>query len=59
MSNRSFLELGRQFYAWHRDGRIRFEFGGHSKDLELEVERLSGLIDYVEKKRESLVKRGS
>ncbi|MEI6437169.1 MAG: hypothetical protein WCO69_00290 [Candidatus Omnitrophota bacterium] len=59
MSNRSFLELGRQFYEWHRDGRVRLEYGGHSKDLELEVERLAGLIDYVEKKREAInLKKG-
>lgn len=54
MGNRSFLELGRQFYAWYRDGRVRLDYGGHSKDLELEVERLAGLIDYVQKKRLAL-----
>jgi len=59
MSNRSFLELGRQFYQWLRDGKIRLEYGGNSKDLELEVERLAGLIDYVEKKRGTIIPKKS
>ncbi|MBF0511511.1 MAG: hypothetical protein HQL13_04190 [Candidatus Omnitrophica bacterium] len=46
--------LGRQFYEWHREGKLIFQYGGQSKDLELEVDRLIGLIDYVEKKHQGL-----
>ncbi|MBF0486353.1 MAG: hypothetical protein HQL16_07570 [Candidatus Omnitrophica bacterium] len=54
MNKRYFQVLGRQFYQWYQDNKIRFEYGGHSKDLELEVERLTGLINYVEKKKKAL-----
>ncbi|MBF0571445.1 MAG: hypothetical protein HQL12_06185 [Candidatus Omnitrophica bacterium] len=57
MDKRCFQALGRQFYEWHRDHRIVFTYGGHSKDLELEVERLTGLIDYVKQKKEDLLKK--
>ncbi|MBF0477926.1 MAG: hypothetical protein HQL26_00420 [Candidatus Omnitrophica bacterium] len=55
MNNKFFNDLGQQFYAWYRDHKIRFEYGGQSKDLELEVERITGLINYVEKKKASLL----
>ncbi|MBF0479922.1 MAG: hypothetical protein HQL26_10610 [Candidatus Omnitrophica bacterium] len=55
MNNKFFNDLGKQFYGWYRDNKIRFEYGGKSKDLELEVERIAGLIDYVEKKKAALV----
>jgi len=55
MNNRFFHDLGKQFYEWHKNNKVWFEYGGHSKDLELEVERLAGLIDYVEKKKEDLL----
>ncbi|MBF0503597.1 MAG: hypothetical protein HQL14_00705 [Candidatus Omnitrophica bacterium] len=54
MDKRCYQALGRQFYLWHRGNRIKFQYAGHSKDLELEVERVMGLIDYVEKKKTAL-----
>ncbi len=58
MNKKFFQVLGKQFYEWHRDNKIKFEFKGHSRDLELEVDRLTGLIDYVAKKKRSLLKKG-
>ncbi|MBF0123506.1 MAG: hypothetical protein HQL21_08925 [Candidatus Omnitrophica bacterium] len=55
MDKRFFRTLGKQFYDWYRDNKIRFEYAGHSKDLELEVERLTGLINYVEQKKKALI----
>ena len=57
MNKRFYKSLGRQFYEWHRDNKIKFDYTGHSKDLELEVERLAGLIDYVQKKKISLLSK--
>jgi hypothetical protein len=55
MNDRFFHDLGKQFYEWHRSNRIRFEYGGPGKDPEPEVERIAGLIDYVEKKKDALL----
>lgn len=52
----SLRELGRQFHAWHKDNRIQFEYGGRGRGLELEIERIMGLIDYVAQKKETLLK---
>ncbi len=57
MDKRFFQDLGRQFYEWHRDGKVDFEYTGHSKDLELEVERLTGLVDYILKKKGALLRK--
>ena len=54
-NTQAYLEIGRQFYAWHKDSRVQFEYGNNSKDLELEVERIVGLIDYVLEKKEKLL----
>ncbi|MBF0569709.1 MAG: hypothetical protein HQL18_02915 [Candidatus Omnitrophica bacterium] len=57
MDKRCFQTLGQRFYEWHRGGKIKFEYGGGSKDLELEVERLIGLINYVEDKKKTLASK--
>ncbi|MBF0217833.1 MAG: hypothetical protein HQL30_12675 [Candidatus Omnitrophica bacterium] len=55
MGKHSFRNLGKQFYEWYRDGLVQFEYAGKSKDLVSEVERVTKLIDYVEKKKAALV----
>ena len=57
MGHQFFYDFGKQFYEWHKDNKIQFEFKGHSRDVELEVERIAGLIDYVGKKKEALLKK--
>ncbi|MBF0330872.1 MAG: hypothetical protein HQL17_02965 [Candidatus Omnitrophica bacterium] len=57
MNKSVFKALGQQFFKWHRTHHLKFEYAGHSKDLELEVKRLTGLIDYVEKKKAKLLRK--
>lgn len=54
MENPSFQDIGRQFYAWHKDNKIRFEYKDTGKDAELELRRIVDLIDYMEKKKAAL-----
>ncbi|MBF0494117.1 MAG: hypothetical protein HQL28_03180 [Candidatus Omnitrophica bacterium] len=56
MKNRALRDLGKQFYEWQKSGACEFEYGGDSKDLNLEVERITKLIDYLEAKKEALSK---
>lgn len=47
MDKCALADLGRQFYQWHKDNLIRFECGSQSREIESELERIVGLIDYL------------
>lgn len=54
MEKACFQETGRQFYAWHKAKKIRLEYKISGGDVELELKRMVGLIDYVENKKAAL-----
>lgn len=58
MQNSAFGELGAQFYKWIKDNRIRFKYEGQAQEMELEIERIVGLIGYIEKEKMVALKRG-
>ncbi|MBF0384245.1 MAG: hypothetical protein HQL27_00085 [Candidatus Omnitrophica bacterium] len=56
MENREYLSLGKTFYEWHKDGKLKFLYQEESKNLSAEVDRISELIEYVKSKKEKLAK---
>jgi len=50
-----FRNLGRMFYDWYETDRVKFVYGTEGKSLDVEIEHISELIEYVKKKKESLV----
>ncbi|MBF0521933.1 MAG: hypothetical protein HQL24_02635 [Candidatus Omnitrophica bacterium] len=54
MENKIYLDLGKSFYDWHHSGKLKFFFEEDNKNLEMEIERVSELVEYVKEKREDL-----
>ena len=56
--NKKILQnLGQNFYEWHKDKKLNFVYGTDSQNLEMEIERISELIEYVKVKKESLIEQ--
>lgn len=43
--------LGQRFYEWYKEGKVVFDYANRGEDLEIEIERISELIEYVESKK--------
>ena len=57
MDKNAFCDLGKHFYAWYKENLVQFEYSGNSVELESELERIVGLIDYTENKKNTLFKK--
>ncbi len=45
-----YRRLGQKFYEWYKDGKLVLIYAHMGKDLEIEIERISELIEYVKSK---------
>ena len=55
MKREVFRDLGQMFYDWYKTDRVKFVYGTEGRDCEIEIEHISELIEYVKKKKESLL----
>ncbi len=55
MKKRIFRDLGCSFYDWYKTNRVKFVYGTDGKDLDIKIEHISELINYVKKKKKSLM----
>ncbi len=51
-----FQNLGQTFYEWYKQDKLKFIYGTDSRNLEMEIKRISELIEYVLNKKNHLAK---
>lgn len=54
MNKNVYQDLGKLFYAGYKENLVQFEYPGNSVELESELERIVGLINYIENKKKTL-----
>ncbi|MBF0252336.1 MAG: hypothetical protein HQL29_00830 [Candidatus Omnitrophica bacterium] len=54
ISGSDYCELGKLFYDYFSDKKIEVTVDSNKEDLEMELERITGLIDYIKVKKTKL-----
>jgi len=59
MQKEDLVDLGRNFYEWHKTGKVHFVYSTDGKNFIEEIARISKLISYVEDKKDRLLKNNN
>jgi hypothetical protein len=49
---KKFRNLGQTFYRWYKADKVKFVYGTEARGLDMEIQRIAELIEYVKKKKE-------